>query len=127
MYLVLKSSDFVTHDISVERVFEGCNTNDLPNYELELVLRKWYPIDRSREVRCFVRNDVLLGLLGSVGVYSFELIYRAGISQRDTNFYDYMVNPDTQNKIRATVHKFWEENIKHNWPLARKDCTYYSC
>lgn len=104
VYLLLKSSDFVTHDISVERVFEGCNTDDPPNYELELVLRKWYPIDRSREVRCFVRSDVLLG-----------------ISQRDTNFYDYMVNPDTQNIIRSTVHKFWADNIKPRWPLAQKD------
>ncbi|KAL4070056.1 D123-domain-containing protein [Scleroderma yunnanense] len=104
VYLLLKSSDFITHDISIERVFDGCNTNDLPAYELELVLRKWYPVDRSREVRCFVRNDTLLG-----------------ITQRDPNFYDFMVNPDTQSTIQSTVHKFWEENIKPNWPLAQKD------
>ncbi|ELU43946.1 hypothetical protein AG1IA_02025 [Rhizoctonia solani AG-1 IA] len=29
--------------------------------QLELVLKKWYEIERSREVRCFVRNNRLLG------------------------------------------------------------------
>lgn len=62
VYLLLKSSDFITHDLSIERVFEGCETNNQSSYDLELVLRKWYPVDRSREVRCFVRNDTLIGL-----------------------------------------------------------------
>lgn len=74
VYLLLKSSDFVTHDFSVERVFEGCNTDDALNYELELVLRKWYPIDRSLEVRCFVRNDVLLG---QSGLFLFTNVIRS--------------------------------------------------
>lgn len=62
VYLLLKSSDFVTHDLNIEYVFEGCADDDQPPYNVELVLRKWYPVDRSREVRCFVRNDTLLGL-----------------------------------------------------------------
>lgn len=63
--MLLKSSDFVTHDISEENVFAGCVINpaaaDEGKYELELVLRKWYAVDRSRELRCFVRGGVLLG------------------------------------------------------------------
>jgi hypothetical protein len=36
-----------------------------PNYDLELVLRKWYPVDRGRELRCFVRANELIGEQGS--------------------------------------------------------------
>lgn len=59
VYVLLKSSDFINHDLSAASVFTGC-TDSAP-YELELVLRKWYPIDRSRELRCFVRRNVLVG------------------------------------------------------------------
>lgn len=73
VYLVLKSSDFVQHDLSADHVFEGCetassaqgSTSPTLNYELELVLRKWYPVDQSRELRCFVRQEVLLGTSNS--------------------------------------------------------------
>lgn len=64
------------HDLSAESVFEGCanvnaNTNDNGNnddappgqvvYKLGLVLRKWFAIDPSREMRAFVREGVLVG------------------------------------------------------------------
>ena len=68
VYLLLKSSDFVQHDLDPELVFDGCEPTSSssagdtpPTYELELVLRKWYPVDRARELRCFVRQEVLLG------------------------------------------------------------------
>ena len=78
VYLLLKSSDFINHDLSTESVFEGCEPesgSDLQplEYELELVLRKWYPVDRGRELRCFVRDGLFIGttypfpyLIGSV-------------------------------------------------------------
>lgn len=65
VYLLLKSSDFVQHDLASELVFDGCEppqkTGSSIPYELELVLRKWYPVDRARELRCFVRQEVLIG------------------------------------------------------------------
>lgn len=64
VYLLLKSSDFISHDLSPSSVFAGCDQTDSEPYNLELVLRKWYSVDRSRELRCFVRNDVLLGTDG---------------------------------------------------------------
>jgi hypothetical protein len=58
--MLLKSSDFITHDLDVDRAFEGSSGAATP-YELELVLRKWYSFDKSRELRCFVRKNQLLG------------------------------------------------------------------
>lgn len=66
VYLYLKSSDFIGHDLDPEMVFDGCldaGDTEEARYELELVLKKWYPIDRSREMRCFVRDDTLIGEL----------------------------------------------------------------
>ena len=64
VYSLLKSSDFVTHDLSVDSVFDGCVDGDgVPEggYRLELVLRKWFAMDPSREMRAFVRDSVLVG------------------------------------------------------------------
>ncbi|KAH7920975.1 D123-domain-containing protein [Leucogyrophana mollusca] len=100
VYLLLKSSDFISHDLSPDTVFAGCDTGiaDSPTYELELVLRKWYPVDRSRELRCFVREGSLIG-----------------ICQRDTNYYDFMNERQTRDTITTTVQRFWDENIKLKW------------
>ncbi|KAJ7044071.1 D123-domain-containing protein [Mycena alexandri] len=99
VYMLLKSSDFITHDLTPESVFDGCTPADSPpTYELELVLRKWYPVDRSRELRCFVRQNVLLG-----------------ISQRDTNYYDFLNDEPTTSGIISSVRAFWETRIHTKW------------
>ncbi|KAI6100844.1 D123-domain-containing protein [Pisolithus croceorrhizus] len=74
IYLLLKAPDFVTHDCSIESVF-GCRTDNLSVCELELVLRKWCPVDHSHEATCFVRSDIL-----------------SGIMQRYTNFYGFIID-----------------------------------
>jgi hypothetical protein len=63
VYLLLKSSDLMSHDLNPSLAFEGTEPvlPDEPPYELELVLRKWYSVDTSREVRCFVREGHLIG------------------------------------------------------------------
>ncbi|KAI6144832.1 D123-domain-containing protein [Pisolithus thermaeus] len=99
IYLLLKSSDFITHDFSIESVFDGCETDALHVYELELVLRKRYPVDCSREVRCFVRNDTLVRM-----------------TQRDTDFYDFMIDLEIQKTIRA------ERVVRPNWDFPQKHC-----
>lgn len=61
--LLLKSSDFVNHDLS-------------QNEPVVLALRKWYELIPSMEFRCFVRNGKLIA-----------------ISQRDhVNFYEFLVH-----------------------------------
>ena len=64
--MLLKSSDFITHDLDEQNVFAGCENQAgdrgaETKYELELVLRKWYPVERARELRCFIRDGVMLG------------------------------------------------------------------
>ncbi|KAJ2913908.1 hypothetical protein MD484_g6498, partial [Candolleomyces efflorescens] len=118
VYLLLKSSDFVNHDVNLDSVFEGCskppavedgatsaggNASIWPPYELELVLRKWYAVTPSREFRCFVRDGRLIG-----------------ITQRDTNHYDFLNEIATQEKIVNSISGFWEEKIKSR----RKDRDY---
>jgi len=100
VYLLLKSSDFVTHDLSADSVFEGCVDDDgMPKgYELELVLRKWFPIDPSREMRAFVRDGVLVG-----------------ISQRDTNYYEFLEEPETQRKIVTSFATYWATRVQPKW------------
>ncbi|KAG6891355.1 hypothetical protein C0992_008470 [Termitomyces sp. T32_za158] len=94
VYLLLKSSDFIAHDLSTENVFSGCE-DPPPSYELELVLRKWYAMDRSRELRCFVRHNSLVA-----------------ISQRDTNYYDFLNEPLTKESIARSVRDYWQKNIR---------------
>lgn len=107
VYMLLKSSDFVSNDLSEESVFEHCDDPDPhagggspppSEYALELVLRKWYSVNPSREMRCFVRAGRLVG-----------------ISQRDTNHYDFLMELETQDKIVQTIQKFWEDKILPRW------------
>lgn len=106
VYLLLKSSDFVQHDLNLDHVFDGCETRP-PTYDLELVLRKWYPVDRSRELRCLVRYEKLLG-----------------ISQRDPNYYDFWNESSTQSKALDAVKTFWENNLKGKWPESGGDYVF---
>ncbi|KAL4243473.1 Cell division cycle protein 123 [Abortiporus biennis] len=104
VYLLLKSSDFILHDLDPEVVFEETveeksqSASDTYPYQLELILRKWYPVDHSRELRCFVRRERLIG-----------------ISQRDPNYYDFWNETTTQRKVLDAVTNFWETNIKGKW------------
>ena len=90
IYLLLKSSDFITHDL--EHAFDGCEDEpeetDLPYH---LVLRKTVPrFVNSMEFRCFVRRRQLIG-----------------VCQRDLNHYDFLI--DLQPKLRSLIKQFFEK------------------
>jgi len=44
-----------------------------------------------------------------------------GISQRDTNYYDFLNESAAQTNITTSVKQFWEANIKLTWESAG-DC-----
>ncbi|WVQ73443.1 hypothetical protein IAR50_003015 [Cryptococcus sp. DSM 104548] len=101
IYLLLKSSDFVTHDIDPATAHSGLDSGD-PALErkpkIELVLKKFESLNPSREVRGFVRENVLVG-----------------ISQRDMNFYDHLQPQEIRDKIVQTVKEFWLDEIRDNY------------
>ncbi|KAI8904165.1 D123-domain-containing protein [Powellomyces hirtus] len=112
VFLLLKSSDFIAHDLG--HAFENCvqhndtsaDENGQPRRQpiparpdqFHLVLRKWYELIPSMEFRCFVRDNVLIG-----------------ITQRDiANFYDFLV--DEGESLHASIERFFSDNIKGRFP-----------
>lgn len=101
--LLLKSSDFITHDLT--QPFKDCedweddkDSENNPVVQYDLVLKKWVDINPGTEFRCFVKDDLLIG-----------------ICQRDyTNYYDYIVNKKTQ--ICQDIVSFFKENIYKKFP-----------
>ncbi|WVQ65438.1 uncharacterized protein L199_003614 [Kwoniella botswanensis] len=105
VYLLLKSSDFISHDLDPTRAYLDCSSDQqgegsggARRPKLELVLKRFQDINPSREVRCFVRNNTLIG-----------------ITQRDNVFYDHLQNEDTRIKICDTVRAIWEDEIRENY------------
>ena len=83
IYLLLKSSDFITHDL--EQAFDGCiDTAEIPYH---LVLRKSVNFNPALEIRCFVRDRKLIG-----------------ITQREMNHFDFLF--DLRSKFRRRIESF---------------------
>ncbi|XP_014668909.1 PREDICTED: cell division cycle protein 123 homolog [Priapulus caudatus] len=95
IYLLLKSSDFVTHDLT--QPFSLCEDADCANatrVKYDIVLREWCEINPSTEFRCFVKGDEIIG-----------------ISQRDvTSHYDFV--EANQEAICRDILDFFESKIK---------------
>ncbi|ORY39354.1 D123-domain-containing protein [Rhizoclosmatium globosum] len=96
IFLLLKSSDFITHDLTCP--FEACtetldaSTKQTPE-SYELILRKWYDLHPSMEFRCFVKDNVLIG-----------------ICQRDhLNFYPFLVTSRVQ--LESAIKAFYVDEI----------------
>jgi hypothetical protein len=63
VYILLKSSNFISHDLDPITLFEGCtDAHQASAPQLELTLRKWFTMDPSRELRCFVRGGQMIGM-----------------------------------------------------------------
>lgn len=111
VYLLLKSSDFVTHDLA--HAFDECaevptvptsTSSDLApgsekdsTFRLELVLKKWFDYAPSMEFRCFVRDQSLIA-----------------ITQRDMTHYAFLLG--MRSRLISIMLAFFEENIKGRFP-----------
>ncbi|KAK0273781.1 hypothetical protein LTS00_015713, partial [Friedmanniomyces endolithicus] len=98
IYLLLKSSDFVTHDL--ERAFDDTVITPGAGAEQEgeeipycLVLRKAFQLNPSLELRCFVRNRRLLCLC-----------------QRDMNYYPFLAG--LEGRIRGVIQEFFDSRVR---------------
>jgi D123 len=116
IYLLLKSSSFITHDL--EYAFEGCEpeaevissdrltiespagspgpptTQKIPYH---LVLRKYFNLNPSLEFRCFVRSRILLCMC-----------------QRDLNHFDFLF--PMRDSLRGRIQSFFDEKLKNTFP-----------
>ncbi|TVY40191.1 Cell division cycle protein [Lachnellula subtilissima] len=100
IYLLLKSSDFITHDL--EHAFDDCAENDSVTAEdinYVLVLRKWFKVNPSCEFRCFVKQRRIIG-----------------ICQRDLNHFDFLFPLNEQ--LRDTIQKYFDKTLKSTFPDA---------
>ena len=114
IYLLLRSSDFVTHDL--DQVFDDCeeesdNESESTNEDEEkpmdetrlkipyhLVLRKTIPaFNPALEIRCFVRSRNLLCMC-----------------QRDLNHFDFL--PRLIPKLRSLIQDSFDKNLKRSFP-----------
>ncbi|OJJ69126.1 hypothetical protein ASPBRDRAFT_131995 [Aspergillus brasiliensis CBS 101740] len=100
IYLLLKSSDFISHDL--EHPFDDCvpdtTTDDSssstpPEIPYYLVLRKYVNFNPSLEFRCFVRNRVLLCMC-----------------QRDQNHFDFLF--PMRDSLRSRIQTFFDEKLR---------------
>ncbi|PHH91835.1 hypothetical protein CDD83_10085 [Cordyceps sp. RAO-2017] len=98
VYLLLKSSSFVSHDLA--HAFDGC-TPAPPSQPLTtvLVLRPFFTPHVALEFRCFVKHRSLIA-----------------ISQRDLNYYSFLMGlrPSIWKKIRI----FFTEKLRLTFPDA---------
>ncbi len=107
IYLLLKSSDFVSHDL--EHAFDGCidatsspNRNppkgtDRQEIPYHLILRKYILLNPSVEFRCFVRSRTLLA-----------------ITQRDLNHFEFLF--PMKGTLRARIQIFFDEKLRDTFP-----------
>ncbi|KAN0077504.1 D123 domain containing protein [Elaphomyces granulatus] len=115
IYLLLKSSDFITHDL--DYVFVDCEKEktDLPTSTTDppapqtaesptaqkipyyLILRKYFNLNPALEFRCFVRNRTLLCMC-----------------QRDLNHFDFLF--PMRDLLRARIQSFFDGKLKHTFP-----------
>jgi D123 len=102
IYLLLKSSIFVTHDL--EHAFDDCidlpsapstlSPSDIPYV---LVLRPYFKINTSFEFRCFVKDRTLIGL-----------------SQRDLKYVGYPTS--LIQTLQHTIQTFFDTKLKYTFP-----------
>ena len=98
IYLLLKSSDFITHDLAhaFDDTADQSTTTD-PEIAYHLVLRKWINLNPSVEFRCFVRDRQLIALC-----------------QRDLNHFDFLFN--MQDKLRQRVQDLFDSKLRDTFP-----------
>jgi len=95
IWLLLKSSEFIVHDLT--QPFKDCSDNEdqVSNVKYVLALKKWSgKVNPATEFRCFIRNRQLIA-----------------IEQRDTtNFYSHML--EEKDDIVRDIKSFFNENVK---------------
>ncbi|XP_030635427.1 translation initiation factor eIF2 assembly protein [Chanos chanos] len=97
IFLLFKSSDFITHDLTQPFIHCSDDSPD-PVINYELVLRKWSELIPGGEYRCFVKENKLIG-----------------ISQRDyTQHYQHISKQEAS--ISSSIQEFFRDHIQYQFP-----------
>jgi hypothetical protein len=98
IYLLLKSSDFITHDLT--QPFKHCSDiqGESNKVQYTLVLRKWLDVNPGTEFRCFVKDNTVVG-----------------ISQRDHHSFYPHIEVERPDIIQDIV-SFFNEKICNRFP-----------
>lgn len=94
VYLLLKSSDFITHDL--EHAFDDCEPDEsitAAAIPYHLVLRKHFLLNPSVEFRCFVRRRKLIA-----------------ICQRDLNHFDFLFKQ--RSAFKSLIEDFFKIRLR---------------
>lgn len=93
IYLLLKSSDFVAHDLTCP--FQHCDDNDSNKTDIhyELILRVWKNVHPGMEFRCFVKNGTLIAIC----------------QRHDSEYYSFI--EDQEEIIKDDIIEFFKQNI----------------
>jgi hypothetical protein len=105
VYVLLKSSDFVMHDVL--HAFDN-TMGEKPNMDasFELVLRQWCNLNPSMEFRCFVWNGDLLAISQRNHTQHFphmtteKLMFRSQI----LDFFDEFIHENFQSSLSGTAN-----------------------
>ena len=135
IYLLLKSSDFIAHDL--DHAFDGCrdqppvvelidnlnigeqaSTGLRRGFEFELVLKKWFDMPKSQEWRCFVRDDTLIGSQLSFSNSHASLTLFAGITQRDSNYYEFLQPSEALLDVKEKIEDLFDDEINDKFSLS---------
>jgi hypothetical protein len=116
VYLVLKASDFIIHDLG--HAYDACEDRarggpHAPSFHL--VLKKWFSMPKSHEFRCFVRDDTLIGefILQHRGSSRRLTLCRIlAIAQRDTNYYDFLQDRQRQADFAQIISDFFTQKTQ---------------
>ena len=96
VYLLLKSSDFISFDLN--HAFDDTSPSELHEpIPWHLVLRKSFNMNPSVEFRCFVKGRRLIG-----------------ITQRDMNYYSFL--HQEKDKFSRLIADFYEEQLQGSFP-----------
>ncbi|XP_069141459.1 cell division cycle protein 123 homolog [Argopecten irradians] len=75
VYLLLKSSEFITHDLTQPFLHcKDCHNRNNITVQYELILRKWQNLASGMEFRCFVRNGKLIAICQRNHTEHYEFI-----------------------------------------------------
>ncbi|KAI1453610.1 D123-domain-containing protein [Annulohypoxylon moriforme] len=103
IYLLLKSSNFITYDL--EHAFDNCtpinnvsaSSSTSPAFKPVLVLRSYFNPHTAMEFRCFVKHRNLIA-----------------ISQRDLNFYEFLKS--LRADIVSRISQLFNKSLRYTFP-----------